>query len=252
MARQTPRVHMVPLHHENDEAGDADDLSLDAGANRQSMREEAYERLKDAIQRLELEPGSVMSDSELARRLGMSRTPVREALALLEKDLLVARVPNRGVVIRSLTIDEVIHVMQMREALDGMAARLAAAHISLEVLDELKRDFEDMMHTSGYSSEQHSALSKRLHIAITQAAGNPFLESASDTLMSSFERTRQHSWRVWNSARDAERMAKRRYDEHLEIIDALRQRDARRAERAARKHVMTGLQDVLKAMTQRG
>jgi DNA-binding GntR family transcriptional regulator len=231
---------------------DADDPTALQNAGRQPMREEAYDRLKDAIQRLELEPGSVMSDSELARRLGMSRTPVREALALLEKDLLVARVPNRGVVIRSLTIDEVIHVMQMREALDGMAARLAAAHISLEVLDDLKRDFEEMMRTSATSSDQHSALSKRLHIEIMRAAGNPFLESASNSLMSSFERTRQHSWRIWNAARDSERIAKRRYDEHMEIIEALRQRDPRRAEKAARKHVMTGLQDILKAMTQRG
>lgn len=249
MVKQTPRMHMVPPKPEQTDADDPAELQ---NPERQPMRDEAYARLKDAIQRLELEPGSVMSDSELARRLGMSRTPVREALALLEKDLLVSRVPNRGVVIRSLTIDEVVHVMQMREALDGMAARLAAAHISIEVLDELKNDFEEMMRSSGYTSDKHSALSKRLHIAIMRAAGNPYLESASNTLMSSFERTRQHSWRIWNASRNSERVAKRRYDEHLEIIEALRQRDPRRAEKAARKHVMTGLQDVLKAMTQQG
>lgn len=249
MVKQNPRMHVVPSQTEQ---ADADESMLSSNPGRPPMRDEAYERLKDAIQRLELEPGSAMSDSELARRLGMSRTPVREALALLEKDLLITRVPNRGVVIRSLTIDEVIHVMQMREALDGMAARLAATHISLDALDSLKSDFEAMMRSSGYSSEMHSALSKRLHTEIMKAAGNPFLERASNTLTSLFERTRQHSWRIWNAARDAEKMAKRRYDEHMEIIEALRQRDGRRAEKAARKHVMTGLRDILKAMTQQG
>lgn len=249
MVKQASRIHMVSSQSVQ---GTADAPISTPNLGRQPMRDEAYSRLKDAIQRLVLEPGSVMSDSDLARRLGMSRTPVREALALLEKDLLVTRVPNRGVVIRSLTIDEVIQVMQMREALDGMAARLAATRIPLEALDELKRDFEEMMRAPGYLSEKHSELSKRLHAAIMYAAGNSFLESASDMLNSSFERTRQHSWRVWNSARDAGRMAKRRYDEHMTIIDALRRRDSQRAEKAARKHVVTGLKDVLKAMTQSG
>ena len=70
-------------------------------APKPSLRQEAYERLRDAILRLELKPGRVTSDSELSRMLGMSRTPVREALTLLEGDLLVTRIPHQGVLIRS-------------------------------------------------------------------------------------------------------------------------------------------------------
>lgn len=218
-------------------------------SGRPSLREEAYKALKEAIQKLTLEPGRITSDSELARLLGMSRTPVREALTLLERDLLVTRIPGHGVLIRSLTVDELVHVMQMREALDGMAARLAAGKFEQSRLILLEQDFEKMAAASRHSSEDHSALSTRLHTEILRAAGNPFLESASSVLMASFERTRQHSWRLWNATRNAQEIAARRYQEHMEIIAALKARDPRRAEKAARAHVVTGLKDVLKAVT---
>jgi DNA-binding GntR family transcriptional regulator len=248
MVSNVPKLHVLRPDADIDSE---ESPALHLESDRLPMRQEAYSKLKNAIQRLELEPGRVTSDSELARLLGMSRTPVREALALLERDLLVTRVPNRGVLIRNLTIEEVVHVMQMREALDGMAARLAAARMSLATLAELETDFETMMQAARHSSDEHSALSKRLHAEILMAAGNPFLESASTVLISSFERTRQHSWRIWNSSKDAEKIALRRYREHLEIIDALKRRDARRAEKAARAHVITGLQDVLKSVVRK-
>lgn len=216
---------------------------------RPSRREEAYEKLKDAIQRLQLEPGRVTSDSELSRMLGMSRTPVREALTLLERELLVTRVPNHGVLIRTLTIDELIHVMQMREALDGMAARLASERMPMDQLIDLENAFVAMMQAEQHSSETHSALSKRLHSEVLKAAGNPLLQNASDMLMTSFERTRQHSWRVWDGARDARKIALRRYEEHMEIIRALKARDPRLAEKAARAHVVSGRRDLLELLT---
>jgi GntR family transcriptional regulator, rspAB operon transcriptional repressor len=246
MTRNVGKVRLLRSGAEDKQLADP---AIQSDGNRPSLRQAAYEKLKDAIQRLQLEPGKVTSDSELARLLGMSRTPVREALTLLERDLLVTRIPNQGVLIRSLTIDEVVHIMQMREALDGMAARLAADRIGEDLLSALESDFEGMMKASMSSSDLHSALSKRLHTEILKAAGNPFLQSASEVLTSSFDRTRQHSWRIWNSARDAQKIALRRYREHMEIIAALKARDPRRAEKAARAHVVSGLSDILKSVT---
>jgi DNA-binding GntR family transcriptional regulator len=120
----------------------------DAGPGR-SLRMVAYQALKQQIQNLELEPGRVTSDSELARRLGMSRTPVREAVALLERDFLVTRIPNQGVLIRELSTDEIIHILNMREALDGMAARLAVARIEEAALDRLQAAFEEAGRNEG-------------------------------------------------------------------------------------------------------
>ena len=241
-----PKVRLLRPGTAEPTAGDG---TTQSGTSRPSLRQEAYDKLKGAIQRLELEPGTITSDSELSRMLGMSRTPVREALALLERDLLVTRHPNQGVLVRSLTIDEVIHLMQMREAMDGMAARLAADRIGLPLLADLENKFEEMMRTLQHCSEQHSALSRRLHTSVLEAAGNPFLQQASEMLTSSFDRTRQHSWRIWNSAKDAQKIGVRRYREHMEILAALKARDPRRAEKAARAHVVSGLRDILKVVT---
>lgn len=247
MLNNRPKVQA--LRPANSERKAVVDNTLALVAEQPSRREEAYERLKAAILGMQLEPGRVTSDSELSRILGMSRTPVREALTLLERELLVTRVPNHGVLIRTLTIDELIHVMQMREALDGMAARLAAGRMSMDLLIELENEFNAMMRAKEHSSEAHAALSKRLHSQILKAAGNPFLESASEVLTTSFERTRQHSWRVWDAARDAQKIAVRRYREHMEIVGALKARDARLAEKAARAHVVSGLKDLLVLLT---
>src|SRR5689334_5443352 len=205
----------------------------------------AYEALKQQIQNLELEPGRITSDSELARRLGMSRTPVREALALLERDFLVTRIPNQGVLIRELSTDEFVHLLNMREALDGMAARLAVRRMEGETLDRLEAAFRDAKGRGGLQAKVHAALSRELHSAIIAATGNPFLESASSTLIGAFERSRQHGWRTWSSSGDAEAIAARRYDEHLSIIAAVRSRDPDAAERAARTHVANALRDTL-------
>lgn len=228
--------------------GDAANTGQGTGAGR-SLRAIAYDALKQQIQTLELEPGRVTSDSELARRLGMSRTPVREALTLLERDLLVTRIPNQGVIVREITTDEVVHLLNMREALDGMAARLAVARIEDKVLDDLQHAFEEAAGMKGgLRPQRHAALSSELHATIIGATGNPFLKSTSQTLRGAFERSRQHGWRTWSRAEDADKISDSRYAEHLAIITALRRRDPDAAEIAARAHVTNALRDILKVL----
>lgn len=206
----------------------------------------AYEELKRRIQGRELEPGRMTTDSELSRQLKMSRTPVREALTMLESDYLVKRIPNQGVLIRDLSIDEIIHVLNMREAIDGMAARLSAGRMDSAILDDLQSRFEALRCDSGPSStDEHAALSRRLHAAVIAATGNAYLQSASETLRGVFERTRQHGWRIWAHSDDNEAISTRRCDEHLAIIASIKQKDPEAAERAARLHVSNALRDML-------
>jgi len=228
--------------------GDAGESGRGAGKGR-SLRAVAYDSLKLQIQSFELEPGRVTSDSELARRLAMSRTPVREALTLLERDLLVTRIPNQGVVIREITTDELVHLLNMREALDGMAARLAVARIEDRVLDTLQRSFEEAASMEGgLRPQRHAALSSELHSTIVEATGNPFLKSTSQTLRAAFEQSRQQGWRTWSHAADADRISDSRYHEHLAIIEALRRRNPDAAEIVARAHVTNALRDILKVL----
>lgn len=222
---------------------------LRGGQAGRSLKMLAYEELKRRIQGRELEPGQMTTDSELSRQLKMSRTPVREALTMLERDYLVTRIPNQGVLIRDFSIDEIIHVLNMREAIDGMAARLSAGRMNAAILDELQTEFEELKHNKGPSStEKHAALSRRLHGAIIEATCNTYLQSASETLRGVFERTRQHGWRIWAHSEDNEAISARRCDEHLAIIESIKQKDPEAAERAARLHVATALRDMLKLL----
>lgn len=224
---------------------------LDApGKVKHSLSQEAYERLKDAIVRLELKPGDVTTDSELSRVLGMSRTPVREAVTLLERERLVQRMPNQGgVLIRELSMDDIVHILHMREAMDGLAARLAVDKIDPKLLAGIESDFKAMHELSHQeTANTHIVLSHRLHGMILEAAANPFLAATSKELSGLFERMRNYNWRIWNASKNSVRIAERRYREHLEIIAALKARDPRRAEKAARAHIHSALDDMLKSM----
>lgn len=223
------------------------------GAEKHSLSRQAYDLLKDAILRLELKPGDVSTDSELSRKLGMSRTPVREALARLEREYLVRRMPNQGgVLIRDLSMDDIVHNLQMREALDGLAAKLAADKIDFQLIEEIESAFVAMNELSAEdAAETHRLLSHKLHNAILDAAANPFLSETSKELSGAFERMRNYHWRVWGSSKNPARLTERRYREHLEIIAALKARDPRRAEKAARAHIVAAMNDMLKS-TMRG
>src|SRR3546814_4510444 len=96
----------------------------------ESRGEIAYVRLKESIQTGELKPGQRIREIEMADRLRMSRTPVREALRRLEADGLLTFAPYRGMVIAELDHQAVMELYQMREVLEGTAAGLAARHAS--------------------------------------------------------------------------------------------------------------------------
>jgi DNA-binding GntR family transcriptional regulator len=230
-----------------DGKGPASPVVVAPGKANHSLSRQAYELLKEAILRLELKPGDMSTDSALSRMLGMSRTPVREALTLLEREHLVRRLPNQGgVLIRELSMDDIVHILHMREALDGLAAKLAADKIDPKLLAEIESDFKAMHELSGEeAANTHRMLSHRLHSAILEAAANPFLSATSEELSGSFERMRNYNWRVWNASKNSVRINERRYREHLQIIDALKARDPRRAEKAARAHIVSGLEDML-------
>ena len=103
-----------------------------------SSHVDAYERLLNAIDSGELAPGSRLLEAQLAERLGVSRTPVREALRRLEAQGLVTHEPHRGVVVAELDYDQLGELYAVREVLEGTAARLAARHASPEEVEVLR------------------------------------------------------------------------------------------------------------------
>jgi DNA-binding GntR family transcriptional regulator len=210
-----------------------------------TLRLEVYERLKEAILNLEFKPGQTIAISEMARRLGVSRTPVREALSLLERDYLVRVVGKQGVLIRELTLDEMIHILQVREVIDGLAARLAVNSIDDAVLDDMRARFEALAATGKVDPDAQARLSNELHRSIAAGSGNPYLLAQYDCLSTAFSRTSRIGWTVWKQSSRRDDVNSARLQEHFALISALKSRDPDLAEATAREHILNSLRDLL-------
>ncbi|MDF2367101.1 GntR family transcriptional regulator [Sneathiella sp.] len=214
-----------------------------------AVRMDTYERLKKAIITGKYAPGELVQISEFARDLGVSRTPVREALSAIERDFLVDLIDGRGAIIRPLNIDEVRNINQLREIVDGLAARLSAKLMPGNLIAELKEKFESMLDNPEMAeSEAHSQLSHELHKTITDSCGNWVVQAQWRHLDTAFLRLKQKGWEVWRNSEEKREISLRRLNEHLEILDALEKRDPERAERAARTHIVRATEDFLKFM----
>lgn len=141
----------------------------------QSLGDRVVHQLLDHLLSGHLEPGSRLREVELAARLGVSRTPVREALARLARDGLVELLPNRGAIVRQLGADELRHIYQLREALEGLAAELACEHCTPDDLARLRTLFD----AAGARDADFAAACRRvdqeLHRLIAARSGNPVL-----------------------------------------------------------------------------
>lgn len=142
-------------------------------------------QLRQMIMAGEFPPGSRVAEIPLSERLGVSRTPVRLALEVLEREGLVQSSPRRGFMVREITVDEVTDAYDVRGALDALAARLAIERgLSAETRAVLDQCLEegDMLLAKGYFTEADtrmwSAMNARFHAAIIDAAGNKPLADA--------------------------------------------------------------------------
>ena len=111
---------------------------------REPRGDTAYRAIKTAIVANRLKPRALISEEEWARELGVSRTPVREALNRLEQEKLVRRVPKRGVFVADLSVDEFLDICDVRSLLEGNACRVAAQRISQAGLDKFEQEFRQL------------------------------------------------------------------------------------------------------------
>ena len=141
-----------------------------------TMTEQVMARLRDMILSGELAPGSRLDQNDLARRFGVSLVPLREALARLQSSGLVRIVPHRGVFVESLSVEELLDIYQVREALEDLASRLAAPRLSaadLATLDRLKIEMEQTAKIDDF--EAFLDLHRDFHFTIYRAAGRRHL-----------------------------------------------------------------------------
>jgi DNA-binding GntR family transcriptional regulator len=192
----------------------------------------AYEKLRDAILSNQLQPGERLSVSDLARQMGISRTPVREAVQRLIYDGLAVHVPYRGADVVRVGVDDLLQLFGVREVLDGLAARLACRNLRPGDVEELRQildDHEEIL-ARDPSTKTHVELDIRYHGRIRALAGNPYLDEMLGRIQGKTHLAVHSLWR----GEEARRLA---LAEHRAILLALSAADPERAERAARTHV---------------
>lgn len=204
--------------------------------------QDAYQRIIADIRTGALRPGERVTETDLAARLGISRTPVREALRQLESDGLVCHTPRIGTTIRQLDYAEISELYDMRAVLESTAARFAARAASDVELDELQA-----IHAAMLSADTADALyrhNQQFHNALHDAARNRFLvrsvAAIQKTLLILGPSTLQEDER-----------AEAALNEHGAVLKALAERDAEAAEAAMRRHIQAAHRARLRQYRQR-
>jgi DNA-binding GntR family transcriptional regulator len=198
----------------------------------------AYDAIKEAILTFRLTPGQTLVESELAEQLKISKTPVRSALLRLEKEGLVVKSHYRGAVVAELSPRKMKELFEVRAALEGMAARLAAEYAGGESLSQL-RDIYQAEAEALHDHDRDAAAEQnvRFHGLLISIASNEWLENFLANLDDHLRRYR------FLSNYQTGRLDKS-VGEHQEIMDALDARDGDRAEAAMRRHLLSVLHDL--------
>ncbi|HEV8673625.1 MAG TPA: GntR family transcriptional regulator [Methylomirabilota bacterium] len=189
-----------------------------------------------------LQPGEALSETVLARRFGVSRTPVREALKQLERERLVAIVPRVGTYVRKATADEVLDALVVKEALEGAAARLLAQRPQAPEIAELGRVTRDLEQAAaGGDLPRVVEANQRFHELIHRGSASAKLQFHLELLLNEFRVPYQ---RLVSLTLSRPARLRRMLEEHRRIVAALAAHDPAEAERAMRAHVRAGREEL--------
>lgn len=195
------------------------------------LRELVYDQLRMLIMTGSIKPGTRMMEIELAESMGVSRTPVREAIRQLEKDGLVTIEARRGAYVSDISPDDFDSMMMVREPLEGLAAYLATLNMSEDQIAELRtaaaRCKEAIEHGT---QEELSDADQKFHDLINQGSGNRYLISLCHDLQEKVTRFRYIYFKSSKRAQDIT-------EEHDTILDAIEKRDAEAARECTIQHI---------------
>ena len=187
-----------------------------------------------------MKPGEKLLENNIAEQLGVSRTPIREAIKGLAAEGLVKMNPNQGVVVINVSIEDLQEVLKIRKVLEGLATSIAAEKISQEEITKLEGIIKKMS-TSIYKNDVvvYSELNAEFHNLILNACGNKRLMKICVNLSDS-----DHRFRIRSLRSNPERL-KYSLKEHQEILEALKRKDSIQAERLSQAHLDNVLKNIL-------
>lgn len=209
---------------------------------RRPLHEQAIDRLRDLIVQGELMPGERLNERVLCERLGISRTPLREAIKLLSSEGLVRLLPHRGAQVAPIEARRLSETLQVMGAMEALAGELACRHADAKAIADIRALHEDMLGKHKRADlAGYFRLNQAIHLKIVEASGNSILASTYRQLNANVLRARYMA-----------NLSPERWDEavreHEEILAALEARDSVRLTKLLREHLAQKLAAVLNAV----
>ena len=214
-----------------------------------TLSERLFEQIRGAIERGDIAAGSKISEPELARRFGVSRGPLREAIGRLEACGLVERRANVGARVVTLSSEGLLEIFQVREALESMAARLAAEHMTDEEIAGLRELLDQ--HGRQIDEDSGQAYFQKIgdldfHYRIVQGSGNSRLIRLLCNDLYQLVRVYRYQFGM------ASRRGPRAFGEHEHIVDAIERGDGELAELLMRHHIRASRENIERLLTEAG
>lgn len=213
------------------------------------LRDVVFETMRDAIITQVLKPGERLMEIQLADEMGVSRTPVREAIRKLELEGLVVMVPRKGAYVAGVSMKDIHEVYEVRSALEMLAVTLAAERITEEELDALERqvlrESEEEDRQDGSDLDNIIYIDSSFHDIIYQAAHNQRLVQFVNILQEQLQR-----FRAASLARPGR--SKTALEEHKQIVEALSERNGELAAKLAREHIENAENAMIASMEEKG
>ena len=204
----------------------------------QALQELVYLRLKERIVNCDLLPGSVLSEDRLTSEFGTSRTPVREALLRLQRELLVDIFPRQGTFVSQISLKDIYEVFDIRLIIEPRVARAVAKHLDAAVLENFRRTFASL-DLSESSFKEWFRHDRDLHSYLIEKSDNRRLVQMYSSIMDQNLRMRILAGKVPRRIADANQ-------EHEKIVDALLSQDEERIENVMSDHILASRDAALK------
>jgi len=202
--------------------------------------EKVYEKIKSEIMTNTYLPGQPLTEIPLSEKYGIKRARIRQVIRKLENDSLVTRIPGKGAFVKSITPKDFQAIFELREALEGMAAKLAARRRKDGELEKIIQLFEQNPKMTKAESLQHrKKIGRKLHDFILQSCEN-------DLIIRAIEPLKMQILRIWqDSSTFATERVNNSFKEHKEVLKALKSKDENLAEAKMKEHIAIAFKEYL-------
>lgn len=202
-----------------------------------SLRGKVYDRIREDILNGIYKEQEELKEATLGEKMGVSRTPVREALRQLELEGLVEIIPNKGARVTGITKKDIEDIYQIRYLLEGLSARWATEHVTEEQLDKMEETlYLTDFHARKGNFPQVYELDSQFHELMYEASGSKMLNH----ILSDFH---MYVTRIRKTSLSNVTRSKNSTEEHRAILEAIKERDADKAEQCAHEHVLSTIKN---------